>query len=262
MMKLEDFVKTLVQPGQPLSAQLWNDNVEALAELVTLALAADTFSLRVTVQGAADPAAVRVTAVDQATHLAFEAVRPVFPDKDHLFAALKPGTYELRAEAQGFKPATDAVTIAPAAQPQTKTLTLAPSGALMPDLFGAKLRDALKALSTAGINVSRVVDVTGKDEPWANPSQDAADAAVLAQLPPAGERMAAGDTAHLVIAVVPKPMVMVEVPVLTGLTEADARKLLESKGLKLGTVTVAQKRTPGSTGSFDTADFVPQDINL
>jgi hypothetical protein len=252
-MALKDFVKTLVQPGQPLSAQLWNDNVEALGELVQRALAVDTVALSVTVQGDADPMAVRVTAVDQATHLVYEAVRPVPPRSDHTFAALKTGTLELRAEAPGFTPAAETVQVAPSAQPQTKTLTLARSNRVMPAVFGMKLRDAIAELAKLPIVVDRVLDVTGGDEPPRNPSPEGADAVVLAQLPAAAALLGTGNTAQLVIAVVPRPVVSAEVPDLTGMTVDEARRALEAKGLQLGTVTEARRRVTGSTSTEITA---------
>jgi hypothetical protein len=245
-MKLEDFVKVTVKPGEPLVAAAWNNLVEGLDAVIQKLRAMNDFALRVTIQNAGiDLGSVRVTAVDQAGNLAFEAVRPVPPGKDHVFASLNPGTYQVRAEAPGFAPNSKTVEIKQAAE--ILSLTLAPSGSVMPDLFGLKLRDALAALKTNGITTPRVLDVTGKGELPDSPSPEAADAAVLAQWPPSKTPVAAGDAVHLIIAVVPKPTVMAEVPNLIGLTEVDARKLLESKGLKLGTVTVAQPRATGST---------------
>jgi hypothetical protein len=246
-----------VLAGQPLAAQLWNDLVDALDAVIQAVLGATTFGLRVTIQNAdIDLATVRVTAVDQASMLAYEAVRPVPPDKDHVFASLKPGTYQVLAEAPGFAASNPAsVTIHEAGQ--TLSLFFWSKAPALPALFGLKLRDALTALATAGITAVHVLDVTGKTESPTSPSPEAADAPVLAQLPPAGQPVPLGGAAQLVIAVVPKPPVMVQVPSLVGLTDTDARKLLAGMGLQLGTAVVAQPRTspsetPISINSFQT----------
>jgi hypothetical protein len=249
-MKLEDFVKETVRPGQPLVAAAWNNLVEGLDAVIQKVLAAGTFALSVTIPTNAgiDLTTVRVTAVSG--DLAFEAVR--LPGGKHVLADLKPGSYVVRAEAPGCAPVSQTVVIGQAAQ--TLSLALTPSGAAMPDLFGVKLRDALAALKANGITAPRVLDVTGKGELPDSPSPEAAEAAVLAQWPPTKTPLAAGAGVHLVIAVVPKPTVMVEVPSLIGLTEAKAREVLAAKGLKLNKVTVAQKKTTTTSTELDPGD--------
>jgi hypothetical protein len=242
-MTLDQFIAKTVQPGEPLTAQAWNDIVQAVASLYGYLESTQGTQLRVALANAdVDRATARVTAVSGDGRVA-EAVRPIAPDVHFVFPALAPGPYTLRVEAPGFTPVTQAVT-APLAAPVE--MTLARNGAAMPMVFGQTLEEALAALALANIGVSRIIDVTGRDVAPAKPDPGYRDAPVLMQFPDAGQPVPPDARAQLVVAVSLQAEAAVEVPSLAGLTLDEARKALEGLGLVLGKV-ATKKNNPQNT---------------
>ncbi len=238
-MELKPFIKKTVQPGEPLTAQAWNDVLDGVDGLQQyLRATMHLVRVRITNPGL-DPGAVRVTAT-RADGAPVEAVRPVPPGKDHILTWLEPGAWTVRAEAAGFQAATAPVTVTDAAE-STVEMALQPAGAFMPDCFGKPLSEAQAALTTAGIPLVRLVDFTGRELPPKNPGEDA-DAPVFVQWPAAGAPVPSGTGASLVIAVPIQVEAAVEVPSLAGLTQQEAQKALESIGLVLGKVSILQKQ--------------------
>ncbi len=235
-MALTPFIATTVQPGEPLTAQAWNDLVQGIAALYAFLEANAATSLRVTLTNTGlDPAQVRVAATRD-DGLAFVAVATA---AGFVFAGLPPGAYTVQASAPGFAPASGAVTV-PASAPLA--LTLSPHGAFMPALFGQALPAALTALRNAGIAVSRVLDITGRDVAPANPGADYDDAPVLMQFPDAGLPVAPEASVQLVVATSLAVEPSIEIPSLAGLTLAEAQKALEGIGLVLGRVVTKTQR--------------------
>jgi hypothetical protein len=235
------FVKKTVSPGEPLTAQAWNDIVNALSQVHVHIENTEATALRVQVSAVgADLDQVRVTAL-RADGVGFDALPPVPPSTQHVFAGLRSGTYQLRVDAAGFQVATANVTVPDAA---VQNVALTPAGAFMPQVFGLELGQALTALSGAQITVGRVLDVTGTDVPPANPGAAYAGSLVLMQLPPAGTAVPTGAPVHLVVAAVLEAESSIEIPSLTGLSLPEAQKALESLGLVLGKVVTKQQR-PG-----------------
>ncbi len=111
----------------------------------------------------------------------------------------------------------------------------------MPDLFGATLAAARKALSDAAIPLVKVLDFNGRDLPPTQADEQNDAAPVLVQWPPPEAAIPPGGGARLVIALPVQIQPAVAVPVLTSLTEQEARKALESIGLVVGKVTIAQR---------------------
>src|SRR6185436_8576946 len=105
-MQLNPFIAKLVHPGEPLTAQAWNDLVNAIDDTHKF-LEATTHIVR-----------VRITNTD----LDPKAVRPIANDKHHVLAELEIGAYTIRAEAPGFADATATVTIASGDQEITMQL--------------------------------------------------------------------------------------------------------------------------------------------
>jgi hypothetical protein len=237
-MELKEFVATHVSPGQPLTAQAWNDIVDAL-DGVHQFIAATQHAVRVkiTTPGVA-LGSVRVTA-QRGSEPPFEAVRPVPPDDHHVIVGLEPGAYTVRAEAPGFAVATAPLTNA--AAPAELEIALTPNGALMPDLFGKTLADARAALGALTIPLSRLLDFSGNEIASANPGRELDDTLVLVQQPPAGTAVPPGQSAQLVIAVPPRIESAIEVPSLAGMTLVEAQKALEALGLSLGKVRTLRK---------------------
>jgi beta-lactam-binding protein with PASTA domain len=241
-MAIIPFIATTVLPGQPMTAQAWNDIVNAIAAIIGHIDATESTSVRVAITNAGiDPLKTRVTAVRD-DGLTAEAVAPVPPSTEFVFTALKPGAYALRAEAPGFAPATANV-LAPSAAVVSMTMT--PSGAFMPVVFGDTLQAALGKLADLNIAVSRVLDVVGKDVAPANPGPDYNDAPVLMQFPDAGQPVPPGGSVQLVVAASLEVVPSIEIPSLSGLTLSEAQKALEGIGLVLGKVTTTQSRSIG-----------------
>ena len=238
-MELTPYIKKTVQPGEPLTAQAWNDVLDGI-EGVHGYLSATMHLVRVRITNTGiDPRVVRVIAT-RAEGAPVEAVRPVPPGKDHILTWLEPGAWTVSAEAPGFQTATAPATVTDAAE-STVEIALQSAGAFMPDCFGKPLSEAQAALTTAGIPLVRLVDFTGRELPPQNPGENT-DAPVFVQWPAAGLPVAPGTGASLVIAVPIQVEAAVEVPSLAGLTQQEAQKALEAIGLVLGKVNILQKQ--------------------
>jgi hypothetical protein len=234
-MPIEPLSVEPVQPGQPITAQAWNEIVSNLADVINLLNAQAGQSLRVTVNNAsANTDEIRVTAIAEGTGGAvFEAAKPVPPDTAFTLTGLPPGNYTIRVAAPGFAPATVMTT-----RPGTGGVEVAMtrSDPPMPVIFGLPLKEALSALSTAGVVVARVLDVTGRDVAPANPPDAFLNSQVLAHLPDAGTPVPGSQGAQLVISAALEVEPSVVVPSLAGLTLSESRKVLENLGLVLGDV--------------------------
>ena len=246
-MDLKAFVKKTVQAGEPLTAEAWNDVLDAVDGAYQF-LQSSLHTVRVTITNPElDPAVadqpvkleqVRVTA-SRSAGAPVEAVRPIPPGKDHLLSRLEPGTWMLTAEAHGYSVATKPVEVVAGSAETAVQMALQKAGAFMPDLFGAPLATAKTALAQAAIPLVRVLDFNGRELPAAAPDND--DKTVLVQWPPPDVALPPGGGARLVIAVPVQVEAAVEVPSLTSLTQQEAQKALEAVGLVLGKVTFVQR---------------------
>lgn len=235
-MPLNPFIATHVSPGEPLTAQAWNDIVDALAAAHAALLAAQhTVRVKIT-NPDIELSSVRVVAL-KAGAAPIEAVAPVSPDARHAFTGLEPGSYTLRATAPGFASAEASVTVADQAEVEVE-LALNPSGALMPDLFGFALADALAELAARSIPVTGLFDFMG-NQLTATPELNLRP--VLVQWPAVHSTVPPGGFARLVIGVPIDQAQSVSTPSLTGLTLAEAQAALEGLGLKLGRVDYKKK---------------------
>lgn len=234
-MKLEPpFIKTTVQAGDPLTAQAWNDIVNAVSAVYAYLEATEASSVKVQIVNAdIDLASVRVTATRD-DGVSSEAVDPIPPSTVHMFPGLRPGNYKVRAEAPGFDPATLDIVVPTTGALETQNLTLIKRGAFMPMTFGITLKQALDQLASQSIAVNNILDVTGTAVPVANPGSQYTESLVLMQFPPAGVPVAPGAFAQLVISAALQAEASIEMPSLTGLTFAEASKALEAIGLKVG----------------------------
>ena len=241
-MDLTPFIKKTVTPGEPLTAQAWNDIVEGVDGAYKF-LQASMHIVRVTITNLGlDPESVRVTA-SRTTGAPVEAVRPIGPGTTHVLSRLEPGAWTITAEAPGFATATQAITITGDAPDPAVSMALTPVGKFMPDFFGAALSGALQQLRGAGItNGIRLFDFNGRELPPTNPGSDSLDAPVLVQYPAVGTSLAPTAPLWLVIAVPVPVEPAVEVPSLAGLTQQEAQKALEAIGLALGKVNMLQKQ--------------------
>ncbi len=234
-MPLEEFAARNVSPGEPVTADAWNEIVNGIRALNDHVRTAVDSTLEVRIGNTGiDPVDIRVVASKQDGPQSFQAV--LDPEAEGVlfsFSSLPAGPYVVRATAPGFAVASQAVT-APA-EGEIR-LTLVPDGALMPDLFGLALTQGLRRLADLGIAVARVLDITGRDIAPANPGADYANSPILVQTPVPGEPVPTTASAALAIAAILREQPSVEVPSLSGLTLAEARRALESIGLVLGEV--------------------------
>lgn len=222
-----------VQPGDPITAQSWNEVVTNLANVINVLNAQAGQSLAVNVQNpSADPDDVRVSALSEGGAVV-DASPPIPPATAFSLTGLPPGNYTIRAAAPGFTPATVPVTLP---GPAAVDVVMARADPAMPEVFGLTLSAALSSLSTAGAVVARIVDVTGRDVAPANPPQEFHKSQVLAQLPAVGDPVPGSRGAQLVISAALEVEPSVVVPSLAGLTLAEARTVLEDLGLVLGDV--------------------------
>jgi hypothetical protein len=240
-MELKEFVATHVSAGQPLTAQAWNDIVDAVDDLHQF-IVASLFAVhvKITTPGIA-LANVRVTA-QRGSDPPVEAVRPVAPDDRHALVGLNPGAYTVRAEAPGFAVATATVNVGDT-QDVAVDLALSTNGALMPNLFGLALTAARTQLGAASISISRLLDFNGDELPPQNPGSAYEAALVLVQNPSAGTPVPPGQSVQIVLAVPVRLDTNVEVPSLAGMTLVEAQKALEGLGLTLGKVRTVVRRT-------------------
>jgi hypothetical protein len=239
-MNLPTFTKTTVQPGEPLTAQAWNDIVNAIDGAYQYLSSTAHTIVRVTITNPGiDLEQVRVTAT-RSGGAPVEAVRPVPPATEHVLSRLEAGAWTITAEAPGYSPATSAVTVADG-DDKPLQLVLAKSGAFMPDLFGLTLADAKASLAQAQIPIDRLFDFNGRELLPSIPDND--DQPVLVQLPPPARAVPAGGKARLVIGVPVQVEPAVAVPSLTSLTQQEAQKALEAVGLTLGKVSFVQRGT-------------------
>lgn len=239
-MELQPFIAKEVSPGEPITAQAWNDMVVAIASITEFLQATSGSGLTVNVGNAgADPLQTRVLAIAENGAVVEAALIPPgstenAPGGAFSLKGLVPGPYTIRAEAPGFTAASQAITMP---QSTPVTLTMTSSAPFMPLVFGRTLGDALAELATANINVSRIIDITGQEVAPGNPTTEHKESPVLMQFPPKGEPVAAGSTAQLVVAAALELEASVEMPSLAGLSLPEARRVLDELGLVLGKVT-------------------------
>lgn len=235
-MELEEFTAKEVAPGEPLTAQAWNELVQGIRSLNEFVVASQNTALEVTLGNVdIDLAAVRVSAERDDGWLMEAAVNSngVF-----VFTSLPVGAFVISASAPGFTPATHNITLP---SDDSVQLTMNQNGAFMPNVTGVELGQALNQLRDLGISVGRLLDVVGRELAPAKPDSEYLRQPLLVQLPDPGVPVLPSDQISLVVSTALQVDDAVEIPPLTGLTLAEARKTLESLGLRLGTVETRQK---------------------
>ena len=226
-----------VQPGRPITAQGWNAIVDALSVLYDAVLAIGDGTLTVSVQADGEP-------VPDATVIA-EPVGdgqpvdglPLFGTRTtYLITGVTDGAWRVHVSAPGF-----ATQVIETTLPQSSPLSvnLARAGAVVPDLFGRPLQEALTTLRAANLDVDVILDALGHEVSRTQLPAEYQNAAVLTQLPVAGTTIDPSTTRlRLVVAAAIREEPIVTMPSLIGLTQSEAAKALEKLGLKVGKITV------------------------
>jgi hypothetical protein len=223
-----NFKKNNVNPGEPVTAQAWNDIVDTLFEVQTI-LSAEARRVRVKVSRPTpgfDLSRVRVVAVQDGFAVA-EAVPPIDPGDEHVFATLKEGAYTLSATAPGFAVTSAPLTITHGVEPPVVAVALTASLTPMPNVLGLKLPAATSAL---GALRPTLLDVGGKTLPFTGFDVSYNDSLVLAQWPDAGEP-ASTTGGFLLVSV--KQTKFVTMPDLVGKSVSEAKALLKTLNLTL-----------------------------
>ena len=226
-----------VNAGEPVTAQGWNAIVDGLDDLYDAVLAIGTGVLQVSVTAGEHPVAgAQVVAVPLAGGNPVAAV-PLFGEvTSYQLVGVNPGNWRIFVEADGFQDEVRDVTV-PAADPIVVNLTLA--GVVMPDLFGVTAQDALARLTTAGLTVDLILDITGHEVSRVSLPPQFQNSPVLVQLPDAGAVLDPGsDRVRLVLAVAIDQVPTVTMPSLIGLSADEVATVLNQLGLVLGRTTV------------------------
>jgi hypothetical protein len=225
-------------PGQPLTAQAWNEILTGLSTLFdeVIALGGEVLEVSVVFDGT-PVAGAQVTAEPTGdVGRAGTAVPPFAARTTYLLVGLATGPWRVHVAAPGFATETRDVTL-PHEGPLV--VELERDGVAVPDLFGIGLRGALAELAAEGLQVDLLFDTTGRELPRATipPEYDASP--VLYQSPDADavvDPVAA--RVRLVVASALRREPVVTMPSLIGLTLDEAKQVLERLGLGLGASTV------------------------
>lgn len=223
------FVKTNVVPGEPVTAQAWNDIVNALFDVQSI-LAAGSGTVRVAVTGdQRDIDVARVIAAD-AAGVRYEAVPQLAPGDPFVFPKLTAGAYTITVTAPQCTNGAGVVTIANdgSATPNPVPIALAFTGKRMPNVLGVAWKTAAPAL--AAVN-PRVLDASGKGIPLTGFDASYNDAPVLMQWPDPDEVLPVGKDPYVIVATVIKPTVLVPTPNFIGMTVAQAQAEASKSGL-------------------------------
>jgi hypothetical protein len=223
-----NFKKNNVNPGEPVTAQAWNDIVDTLFEVQTI-LSAESRRIRVKVSRPSpgfDLSTVRVVAVQDGFAVA-EAVPPIDPGDEHVFTSLREGAYTLSATAPGFAVTSAPLAITHGVEPPIVPLALTASLTPMPNVLGLKLPAATAAL---GALRPTILDVGGKTLPFTGFDVSYNDSLVLAQWPDAGEP---SNTTGGFLLVSVKQAKLVTMPNLIGKSLSEAKALLKTLNLNI-----------------------------
>jgi hypothetical protein len=235
-MELSAFTAKEVAPGEPVTAQAWNELVDGIRSLNEFVAASRKTSLEVTVGNVdIDLGTVRVTAERDDGWLMEAAINS---EDVFVFTSLPAGAFVVTGSAPGFSPVSQNIAVP---TDDTVQLTMAQNGAFMPNVTGVELGAALNVLTESGIAVGRLLDVVGQELAPSKPDSQYLRQPLLVQLPDPGVPVLPADKVTLVVSTALQVDDSVEIPPLTGLTQAEARKTLESLGLRLGNVETRQK---------------------
>lgn len=225
-----------VSPGQPVTAQGWNELVSGLSSLYDEVLAFGTGGLEVSVLDDGTPVAgAEVVVAPMGDGQPVDAIPPFPGRSSYTVAGLSDGNWQVHVEADGYQTQTIEVTI-PREDPLPVNLVL--DGTAMPDLFGQELRTALNALAEAGIKVDLIFDTTGRELPRSSIPPEYDGAPILLHAPAGGDVVTAGGNARLVVASAIRKDPVVVMPSLVGLTYDEAADVIERLGLVVGSTKV------------------------
>jgi len=224
-----------VSPGQPVTAQAWNDQLAAITALYDFLLSIDRGSvLRVALTHDGKPLTNAVVVASNGTS-AVQGVAPLGGTAQYILNGLTAGEWTLRASAPGLAAKEQTVTLP---TEDVVTLALESDGSVpMPGVFGLTAKEAVNELDAAGIELNLVFDIAGNEVARSSLRDKNSDARVLYQLPAVQTLMnPKQDRANLVISAQVAQTELVAVPDVKGRTLDEATELLKLAGLEIGTV--------------------------
>ncbi len=222
-------------PGAPITAQAWNEIVGGVDDLFDALLAFGTgvAEIHPTHDGDVVAGAI-VVAEPLGEGNPVVAIPPFGPRSSYTIAGTNPGNWRIHVAAPGFNTETRDVEL-PLDGPRVVELTRA--GAVVPDVFGEPISEAVELLTELGLDIERIIDTTGREiSPFDIPA-DQTDSPVLMQLPAAGAVLPSSGDVRLVVAAPVRRTSTVTMPSLVGLTYDEVVEVLERIGLRVGRTT-------------------------
>lgn len=231
-----------VSPGQPVTAQGWNEFIDGLSDLYDAVLAFGTGTLEVrVVSGEAPVLDATVVAEPLGGGQPVAALPPRGAVTSYVLTQLTAGNWRLFVSAPGQRPQTVDVAV-PADAPVVVSLVLA--GVRVPDLFGLAAQDAFARLATAALSVDLILDVMGREVSRSPLPPQYQNQPILSQLPEAGTVVdPATQRLRLVVAAAIEQAPVVTMPSLIGLTADEVGAVLNQLGLVLGRATTRTTST-------------------
>lgn len=223
---------TQAVPGEPITAQAWNEVVGGVDELFDAVLAIGTGLAEVEVvdDGAPVKGAV-VIAEPLGEGNPVVAVPPFGGRSSHSVVGVNPGNWRLHITADDYQNEIREVEL-----PLNERLVVqvTPLGSATPDLFGISVGEAITMLGGGKNIVERVIDTLGHElSPFAIP-EDQLSSPVLFQQPEAGTTMTPEIRVRLVIAAPVQRKTTVTMPSLVGLEYDEVVEVLDRLGLRVG----------------------------
>lgn len=225
-----------VDPGQPVTAQGWNEILTGVSDLFDAVLAFGTGVVQVNPLFDGTPVAdATVIATPADGGQPVRAVPPYEGRSTHSLVGLSSGTWTVHTDAPGFAIDVRSMTVPTEA---TLQFDMSREGVVVPDLFGVGLRAAIDALRSAGLDTDMILDTTGKELPRSTVPPEYVEAPVLDQSPAPGDIARPGALrVRLVVASALRRDPVVTMPSLVGLTATEASRVLEQLGLTVGRTT-------------------------
>jgi len=224
-----------VSPGQPVTAQAWNDQLAAIEALYDFLISIDTGTvLRVLLTHDGKALTNAVVVASNGTD-AVQGVAPLGGTDHYILRGLSSGDWTLRASAPGLATKEQTVTMP---NEDVVEIALESDGSVaMPSVFGLSAKEAVNELDAAGIELDLVFDIAGNEIARTSLREKNSDARVLNQLPAAKTLVSPKeDRANLVISAQIAQTELVAIPDVKGRTLTEATELLKLAGLEIGTV--------------------------
>ena len=233
-----------VSPGQPVTAQAWNDQLAAIEALYDFLLTIDRGTvLRVSLthdgQALTDAVVVASNGSD-----AVQGVAPLGGTDHYILRGLSSGEWTVRVSAPGLATKEQTVTMP---HEDVVEIALESDGSVeMPSVFGLSAKEAVNELDAAGIELDLVFDIAGNEIVRTSLREKNSDARVLHQLPAAKTLLnPKEERAKLVISAQIAQTELAAVPDVKGRTLDEATELLKLAGFEIGTVGYfSEKKNP------------------